>query len=987
MGEKGNMTEEEEGYTEENNTEELEEEENNTSQDEDTTATTTLTNTINNEINDTTDNDITLTNDTGETLPTNDNTEDVEEDLPTEEPTEEDIPFNDDEDTTYTTEEPTEEDNPTVEDIEDTNPTVIDVVDTPYDDSAVYTPQDVSDEDIDTTIETIEEEEEQILVLEDTEEEDYEELNIEEDIDSTTTPVEGTLTTSDEGDSTASVTIDTSDLDVGTYTAIIEYPGGDGQEPSIGTATITVVASDVVEGIVTLEGVPPEIKLGQTITLKVTAKTINGTIYTPESIELARYPLVVRVYPVNPLLTTPLRSNPYTELTESIYNEEDNSYTFTYTNTYATNEVYIRAVLGCPNKYYDDYQDSESEPFDPMLSLLSEGMFYGAYSELYTMQFMKQTPNIDIKTNTGISSETELYLTPDTDISYTLKAVDEYNNNLQELPIYALIDGVDYSTITTDTTGTGTLTVNLPLGDHALQLYSLENDILFEAGSKTYNLHCGTVNCDLRLTFDKTVFSSGSQVGLVGFLYELESGDTLSGESVNILAIPDVDTTQTLQLGTITTEIAPWQVEYQYISLTDPETGTALMGGYNIYATYDGKPLTEDADGNVTEYQYTATRSSNHHITIKQNTHITLTELQTMTTTANGVYGVLLEEENGNGDTEPLTGTEFTLHLNNTVINCVTDSNGEFTYTCEPLPAGTYTLQAVYSGETYKNGCNSNTLTIDVGSEVQITTLTDKTTYLIGDTMQYTIQLTDTNNNPLSDETVTLHIDNITIDGITDTNGEVTGTKTLESLGTFTVYSSYPTTMKYKTKNSTTQSIKVKEVLPEFDWYNTNNWPTITGYQPPTITDTTIDINATYSNRCYYNKYNMEELRDLTITYTVNKNARDGRYFAGILNPTTRNHIGIFCENTSMFNGSKNGPGNSETGYIKDQKGLSFQDTITIWFDDSNMYVHYTVTQGDDKGNYITETIPLGGADLSGYYFGTMDHQNWGLTLSDFEVE
>ena len=213
-----------------------------------------------------------------------------------------------------------------------------------------------------------------------------------------------------------------------------------------------------------------------------------------------------------------------------------------------------------------------------------------------------------------------------------------------------------------------------------------------------------------------------------------------------------------------------------------------------------------------------------------------------------------------------LAGQNITLNINGENQTIATNSNGTVTQTYTPDKVGKQTITAVYNGDSQYTSSTKQSIDINVIKiDSKLTVTVSNTTPINSTTINITVKLTDTNDNQLANQNMTIKVSNKTFTVKTNADGTATQSYTPTTLGKQTITATYNGDSKH-TNSTATTTITVKKINTKLDLKVSNTTPV--NSTPVTITATLTDEN----NNAVPNQNITLKVSDQTFTVKTNTN-------------------------------------------------------------------------------------------------------------------
>ena len=384
---------------------------------------------------------------------------------------------------------------------------------------------------------------------------------------------------------------------------------------------------------------------------------------------------------------------------------------------------------------------------------------------------------------------------------------------------------------TTNTTGQFNTTFTLDqMGEYPIIVIYPGTDIYNQSTNNTAKVTATKTDTQLTLNVSNSTPVNDTMITITVNLTD-NTGEPLDNQEVNITIGEETFTINT------TNGIASRQYT---VNKLGTQTITASYYGNNMY---NANSTTTQINVIKLDTKLTLNVSDNTPV---NNTQVTITA--TLTDTANN----------------KLEGKNITLNINGKSQTIATNSNGTVTQTYTPDKVGTQTITAVYNGDSQYTSSTKQSIDINVIKiDSKLTITVSNTTPINSTTINITVKLTDTNDNQLANQNMTIKVSDKTFTVKTNADGTATQSYTPTTLGKQTITATYNGDSKH-TNSTATTTINVKKINTKLDLKVSNTTPV--NSTPITITATLTDEN----NNVVSNQNITLKVSDQTFTVKTN---------------------------------------------------------------------------------------------------------------------
>ena len=310
------------------------------------------------------------------------------------------------------------------------------------------------------------------------------------------------------------------------------------------------------------------------------------------------------------------------------------------------------------------------------------------------------------------------------------------------------------------------------------------------------------------------------------------------------------------------------------------------------------------------------------------------------------ITGTLLYNDN-----QPLPIETVNITVNGTTQPATTNNLGQFNTTFTLDQMGEYPIIVIYPGtDVYNQSTNSTAKVTATKTNTKLTLNVSNTTPVNNTAVTINANLTDTNNNPLINQPVTITIGEETFNLNTNENGIISKEYTTHEVGKQSINITYNGNNMYNA-NSTTTTINVYKIDTKLTLNVSNNTP---------VNNTQINITAILTDTAG-NKLANQNITLNVAGKTFNIKTNSNGVATQNYTPTTLGKQTI----TATYNGDSQHNSNTATTNITVKKintkiDLKVSNTTPI----NNTPINITVTLTDTNGNKLTnQNITLNVSD------------------------
>ncbi len=479
----------------------------------------------------------------------------------------------------------------------------------------------------------------------------------------------------------------------------------------------------------------------------------------------------------------------YTKQTPAIYStiNQTNSYNIT------TQIVNLNTGTGKLSYKIDGEYYADSTGNTVYLQVNGDGS-YNIQIPLRDVEKYEYNISIIFENNDYIITENVTIVTQTKNVTLQPEKLTYYVDKEQTIPIQVKIENNTY---------------NIILNSGVVILYDTNGTIIRKS---TVNNDKAELTMELAAgTYNYTIYYRGS------YAYKSQSNNI----TVNIIKHP-----VTIRITNITetrvdeiTEISGYAVYDEDKALKNTQLNIYINGTQtNVTTDTNGKFNCSYRIENVgtIEIQCTFTENATYeeattYTQLTSTKHTATISLNNMNTTAIGenllISGKLYDEKKNS-----IANATVDIYVNNNRINTVkTNQNGEYNLTYLTTKVGTNNVTVTYKGDTkYTNTTNKKTVTIRK-LDTKLTASLNASTVKVEGNIKITGKLTDENNKALTNEKITVNLNNNkTLTLTTSTDGTYSTTLKTDTTGTNNISISYAGNTNY-TSNSTKTTFNVEK--------------------------------------------------------------------------------------------------------------------------------------------------------------------------------